>query len=62
MNKGRKKIDRARSMAIRWVADHTGYTSTYVRNIVNGTFQGGASEDVMKMYRAKYAELQKVLS
>lgn len=62
MNKGRKKVDRARSMAIKWVATKMGYTSEHIRGTVNGTYKGGTSEEIMAMFRRKYQELKEVLS
>lgn len=63
MSKGRKKYDASRAQAIKWTADKYEVSEQYVRNIDNNpNMDYGRCNEIRKAFRAKYAELQQVLS
>lgn len=63
MNKDRKKrYDSVRAQAIKWTAQKHDVSREYVRAAIYGTSNGGRTEEILRAFRAKYAELKQVLS
>lgn len=62
MYKSKKKYDAARVVAVRWVAEKHNVSREYVRAAIYKTSTGGITEELLKDFKAKYEELQKVLS
>lgn len=63
MDKYRKKgFDRTRAMAIKWTAEKFGFTREYVRSIVNGHVSTENADKALKAFKAKYEELEQILS
>lgn len=65
MNKSSKKYtkrDREKTQAVNWVAKKFEVVPQYVYGILNGQHTSGRSEEIKAAFRAKYAELKKVLS
>lgn len=63
MNKARKKpYDSTRAQAIKWTAEKYQVSREYVRAAIYGTANGGRTEEILRSFRSKYAELKEVLA
>lgn len=57
-----KNYDLSRAAAINWVADTHVVTREYVRAAVSGNRTGGRTDELVRDFKKKYAELKKVLA
>lgn len=57
-----KPYDAKRAFAVKYVAVKFDCTSSHVRAIITGKFDGGRAEEIRRAFNEKYAELKSVLS
>lgn len=67
MSKGKKKSirtnDRIRTSAIYWTAEQVGVSPQYIYGLLNGNSKAfGRAEEILEVYRKKYAEIKGVLA